>query len=106
MQTTTTNRSKPQIITVTCELGTFTRKTARTYKYVLLVQSALGNADWQVRNWCGRLDLAWAAYDDFKRNYVANEYYRTNYPANAIAIVNVTTGEVVQKYDTANWFTT
>jgi hypothetical protein len=96
----TTQRTKPTTVTVTCEFGTFTRKTARTYKYVFLVKF---DENWEVRNWCGRIDLAWGQYADFKQNYITNPYYRATKNVSAVAIVRVEDGRREQFFETANW---
>lgn len=90
---------KPTTVTVTCEFGTFTRKTARVYKYVFLVKR---DGEWAVRNWCGRLDLAWKQYADWKENFIANSYFRARGDFSAVAIVGVD-GERVQYFETKDW---
>ena len=101
MQTTNKQtRTKPTTVTVTCEFGTFTRKTARTYKYVFLVKS---RENWEVSNWCGRIDLAWKQYADFKQNYISNSYFRHRAQIAEIAIVRIEDGQVEQRFETEKW---
>ena len=53
-------------LTTTSQYGTFTRKTARTYTHVVLVDYGKG---WRVANWCGRYDLAVKAAANWSRRY-------------------------------------
>lgn len=53
-------------LTTTSKYGTFTRKTARTYTHVVIVNYGEG---WKVANWCGRYDLAAKASADWVRRY-------------------------------------
>jgi len=101
MQTTTEQtRTKPTTVTVTCEFGTFTRKTARTYKYVFLIKRG---DNWEVENWCGRHDLVAARYADFKQNFTTNAYYRTRTNISQVAIVRVEDGLTEMTFETSKW---
>jgi len=85
--TTQPTRNKLTTITVVSEFGTFTRKTARIYQYVVIVTDSRGSG---ALSWCGRYDLAEKALADRQR------HYHGSWGPEQIAIVRIQDGGTVR----------